>query len=318
MEEGTLLPAELPVRNGRVYHLDLAPHELASNVLVVGDPERVPFLSDEFLAERETDRCNRGLRTITGHVRETGQRVTITTSGMGAPSMEIVVNELVALNEFNLSTGRRKESFEPLTVVRVGTSGGLQADTEVGSLIVTDYGVGLDNTGLYYDAPLHDAECGLLERRVRSLIEETIPPDVRFRGRFHPYAVRADCRVRVALEREALHLGVPCRRGATVTSPGFFAEQGRSIGRVAPTVPNLADLMASVDTGIPGLKMENMEMEASILLHLMGAFGYRAGVVCVVINKRTEGTFLTDYREPVRKAALVALRAFRVLGPGTD
>jgi uridine phosphorylase len=314
MENGVFSPSELPLRDGRVYHLDLAPHELASNVLIVGDPERVPFLSDEFLTDREVDRGHRGLRTITGHVRETGQRVTITTSGMGTPSMEIVLNELVALNEFNFATRLRKESYEPLTVVRVGTSGGLQADTELGALIVTDYGVGLDNTGLYYDAPLPDTECGLLERRVRTLIEEALPQDVRFRGRFHPYGVRADCRVRVALEREALHLGVPCKRGVTVTSPGFFAEQGRKIGRVPPTVPALADRMASLDTGIPGLRVENMEMEASFLLHFLGGCGYRAGVVCAVINKHSDGTFLTAYRDTIRKAALVALRAFRALG----
>jgi uridine phosphorylase len=316
MENGAFTPTELPLRDGRVYHLDLAPHELAPNVLIVGDPDRVPFLADEFLVEREADRCHRGLRTITGHARETGQRITITTSGMGTPSMEIVLNELTALNEFDFVSRRRKDSFEPLTVVRVGTCGGLQPETELGTLIVTDYGIGLDNTGLYYDAPLPDSECGLLERRVRSSIDGALSKGVRFRGSFRPYAARADCRIRVALEREALHLGAPCKRGVTVTSPGFFAEQGRSIGRIPCTVPELADLLSSVDTGIPGLKMENMEMEASFFLHFLGAVGYRAGVICAVINKRYEGTFLTDYREHVHNAALVALRAFRALKSG--
>lgn len=318
MEKEEFSPSELPLRSGRVYHLDLAPDELARNVLLVGDPDRVPVLSDEFLAEREVDRCHRGLRTITGHARETGQRVTITTSGMGTSSTEIVLNELIALNEFDLDSRRRKESFNPLAIVRVGTCGGLQAETELGTLIVTDYGVGLDNTGLFYDAPLPDTECGLLERRTRTLIEEALSPDSRFRGKFHPYAVRADCRVRVALEREALHLGVPCKRGVTVTSPGFFTEQGRCICRVPASVPELANLMASLDTGITGLKVENMEMESSFLLHLLASCGYRAGVVCVVINKRQEGTFLTDYREGILNAARIAVRAFRSLEPGAE
>jgi len=318
MENGVFTPTELPLRDGRVYHLDLAPHELAPNVLIVGDPDRVPFFADEFLVEREADRCHRGLRTITGYARETGERITITTSGMGTPSMEIVLNELTALNEFDFVSRRRKDTFEPLTIVRVGTCGGLQPETELGTLIVTDYGIGLDNTGLYYNAPLPDSECGLLERRVRSSIDGALSEGGRFRGSFHPYAARADCRIRVALEREALHLGVPCKRGVTVTSPGFFAEQGRSIGRIPCSVPGLADLLSSVDTGISGLKMENMEMEASFFLHFLGAVGYRAGVICVVINKRYEGTFLADYREHVHNAALVALRAFRVLKNGTD
>lgn len=315
MENGAYTSAELPLRNGRVYHLDLAPGELAGYVIMVGDPDRVPFLADEFLVGRDIDRNHRGFRTITGIARETGQRVSITTSGIGAPSTEIVLNEIAALNELDFTARRRKKSFEPLTVVRVGTCGGLQPETELGTLIVTDYGVGLDNTGLFYDAPASDTACGVLERRVRSRIEEEIPEDARFRGRFFPYAARADARVRVALEREALHLGVPCKRGVTVTSPGFFAEQGRTIGRVSPTIPDLGEHLADVDTGIPGLKIENIEMEASIILHFLGAIGYRAGAICAVIDKRREGTFRTDYLDSIRDAARVTLRAFRVLHP---
>jgi len=315
MENGTFTAAELPLRNGRVYHLDLAPGELAGNVILVGDPGRVPFLADEFLVERDVDRSNRGFRTITGVDRETGQRVTVTTSGIGAPSTEIVLNELAALNELDFANGRRRDSFEPLTVVRVGTSGGLQPETELGTLIVTDYGVGLDNTGLFYDAPVPDSACALLERRVRSTMEEVISEDARFRGRFFPYAVRADVRVRVALEREALHLGIPCKRGVTITSPGFYAEQGRTVGRVSPTIPDLAEHLSGVDSGIAGLKFENMEMEASIILHLLGAMGYRAGAICAVIDKRGEGTFRTDYQDLMLDAARVALRAFQVLQP---
>lgn len=318
MEVGSYTQAELPLRKGRVYHLDLAPEELAANVIIVGDPERVPFLADELLGQREADRNHRGFRTITGIAAETGQRITITTSGIGTPSMEIVLNEITALNEIDFSTRRRKESFEPLTVVRVGTCGGLQPETELGTLIVTHYGIGLDNTGFFYDSPLPDDECGLLERRVRTCLEEAISDDARFRGRFYPYAVRADTRVRVALEREALHLGVPCKRGVTVTSPGFFAEQGRNVGRVSSTVPDMAELLTTVDTGIAGLKIENMEMEASFMLHFLGAIEYRAGVICAVIDKRFEGTFLTNYLDFIRDAARVAVRAFIVLRPARD
>ncbi|HEY6006747.1 MAG TPA: uridine phosphorylase, partial [Geobacteraceae bacterium] len=75
-----LSPDDLPVVNGRVYHLDLAPEELAQHVMVVGDPDRVPLLADEFLHEREVDRCHRGFRTITGVARETGLRVSLVTT----------------------------------------------------------------------------------------------------------------------------------------------------------------------------------------------------------------------------------------------
>jgi uridine phosphorylase len=315
MENGSFSAAELPLREGRVYHLDLLPEELADHVIVVGDPERVPFIADEFLERVEADRNHRGFRTITGYAREAGQRVTITTSGIGAPSMEIVVNELVALNEFDFSSRRRKESFEPLTVVRVGTCGGLQPETDLGTLIVTDYGIGLENTGLYYDSAYPDEDCRRLERRVRSAIEEGVFEEARFRGRISPYAVRADSRVRVALEREALHLGVPCKRGVTVTSSGFYVEQGRALVRMMPTAPDMIERLAAVDTGVAGLKIENMEMEASILLHILGAIGYHSGVICAVIDKKGEGSFRTDYQDSMRDAARIVLRAFRALQP---
>jgi uridine phosphorylase len=313
MENGAFSASELPLRNGRVYHLDLLPEELASHVIVVGDPERVPFFAGEFLESIDADRNHRGFRSITGFAREAGQRVTITTSGIGTPSLEIVLNELVALNEFDFSTRKRKESCEPLTVVRIGTCGGLQPETDLGTLIVTDYGIGLDTTGLFYDAVAPDEECRRLERRVRSSIDEGVGEDARFRGRFFPYAARADSRVRVALEREALHLGVPCKRGVTVTSPGFFVEQGRGVAHITPTVSDLVDRLSSVDTGIAGLKIENVEMEASILLHILGAIGYRAGVLCAIIDKRNEGAFRTEYLDSMRDAAQIVLRAFRVL-----
>lgn len=313
MEVGAFSASELPLRNGRVYHLDLLPEELASHVIVVGDPERVPFFAGEFLERIDADRNHRGFLTITGYAREAGQRVTITTSGIGTPSLEIVLNELVALNEIDFSTRKRKESCEPLTVVRIGTCGGLQPETDLGTLIVTDYGIGLDTTGLFYDAVAPDEECRRLERRVRSSIDEGVGDDARFRGRFFPYAARADSRVRVALEREALHLGVPCKRGVTVTSPGFFVEQGRGVAHITPTVSDLIDRLSSVDTGIAGLKIENVEMEASILLHILGAIGYRAGVLCAIVDKRNEGAFRTEYLESMRDAALIVLRAFRAL-----
>jgi uridine phosphorylase len=305
--------AELPIVNGRVYHLDLAPGEIAGNIILVGDPDRVPFIADEFLAGREVDRSHRGFRTITGCDRNSGQRVTIVTSGIGTPSTEIILNELVALNEIDFKTRCRKKDYTPLTVIRIGTCGGLQTDSELGTLIVTDYAVGLDNTGLFYDAPCNDSCCHLLEVRVREVLAATIGDGARFKAKISPYATRADTEVRVALEKEALHLGVRCKKGITVTSSGFFANEGRSVSRVAPTAPDICTHLAAIDTGNACLRIENMEMEASFLLHFMGAIGYRAGVITVIIDKRCDGTFIDDYLEHIRAAVQVTLQVFRSL-----
>lgn len=300
--------ADLPIVDGKVYHLDLRPEELAKDVIIVGDPERVPFIADEFLDSREIDRFHRGLRTITGRAKETGQRVSIVTSGMGTPSMEIVINEIVALNEIDFHKRTRKEEYDRITIIRVGTSGGVQPETDLGTLILTDYVVGLDNSGLFYNAPLPDERCKALEDRVREAVERAIPHDSRFKGTIFPYSSRAHQGVIEAMEREAKSLGVRCKRGITVSNSGFF-NQGRAISRIPITVPDIDGILSSVDTGIDVLKIENMEMEASFLLHFMGGLGYRAGVICPVIDKRREGTFIPQYTQQIRDAVKIAFGA---------
>lgn len=315
-DKGPFRQADLPLTDGRVYHLDLAPGELAGDVIIVGDPERVPLIAGEFFAVTEVDRSHRGFRTVTGRVRESGQRISLVTSGIGAPSLEIVLNELVALNEIDLATRTRKEAFEPLTVVRLGTSGGLQPDAWIGSLVVTECVVGLDNTALFYDIPAPDSVCAALEERVRKTLEAASVREARFRGRIFPYTARAHREVSAALEKAAAECGVPCRRGVTVSSPSFFAGEGRMVARVPATVSGLDDLLAPLDTGIAGVRFENVEMEAGFLLHFLGGIGYRAGVVCAVIDNRQAGTFVTRYRDTMLDAARVALRALGALRGG--
>lgn len=314
MADGPFSISDLPVRNGRVYHLDLAPGEIAENIIIVGDPDRVPFLADEFMAQRVADRNHRGFRSITGTAKGTSQKFSLITSGIGTASLEIVLNELMALNEIDFRTRKRKKKYRPLNVIRLGTSGGLQPDTELGTLVITDYVIGLDNTGLFYNASCPDSCCRLLEVRVREILASSVEPAARFKGRICPYAARAHPEVRVALEREALHLGVRCRKGITVSSSGFFANEGRRVSRINPTAPELVARLARMDTGIPGLKVENIEMEASFLLHFMGGVGYRAGVICAVIDKHCDGSMITDYLDHVRDAAQIALQVFESLG----
>lgn len=314
MKTASINSSDLPLVEGRVYHLNLEPEELAMDIIIVGDPERVPFIADEFLEKREVDRFHRGLRTMTGHVKGTGHRVSIVTSGMGTPSMEIVLNEIAALNEIDFRTLKRKEEYKTINIIRVGTSGGIQSDTELGTLIATDYVIGMDNTGLFYDAPYQDENCRMLEERVRNAIDGTIPHSSRFKGKIAPYAAKAHKDVVEALEREAERLGVRYKRGITVSNSGFFGNEGRGVSRVPLTVSDMDSVLARTDTGIPGLRFENMEMESSFLLHFMGALGYRAGVICPIIDNRREGTFMTQYNDHIRDAVTVALRSLETLG----
>jgi uridine phosphorylase len=113
------------------------------------------------------------------------------------------------------------------------------------------------------------------------------------------------------MARTAKKLGINYKLGITVSNAGFFANQGRDISRVPVTVPDIDSLLASVDTGFAGLNIENMEMEASFLLHFMGALNYRAGVICAVIDNRREDRFAEDYLPFIRDAVTVALKTLK-------
>lgn len=308
MREQPFHPPDLPIVDGRVYHLELAPGELAEDILIVGDPGRVDFIAQNFLKKIELRREHRGLKTITGYT-DWGQRVSVTTSGMGTPSLEIVINEVVALHEIDFERRERKEEIPWLNIIRVGTSGGLQPDTELGTLIITEYAVGLDNTGLFYNAPHPDDNCRILEDRVRKAVNGAVLEGSRFKGKIQPYASKAHPEVVKSLEESAKELGVMFRRGITVSNSGFFANQGRSVSRIPLSVPDIDVLISKTDSGVEGLRFENMEMEASFLLHFLYPLGHRAGVICPVIDKRPEERFLFNYQEKVREAVEVALRA---------
>lgn len=320
-----LTEADLPIdAKGRIYHLQITPDQLAPDILLVGDPGRTEFIARTFLNDLEVEQEHRGLVTVTGTSRVTGARAsiitplrtTVATSGMGTPSLEIVLNELVALNEIDFSKRAQKATFPRLHVIRVGTSGGLQASTRLGTSIITTYTVGMDNSGLFYETPCPDQTCARLERELAEAVANAAGPDSRFRGKIHPYVSRAEPAVTRALTQAAKDLGIPAKTGLTVSSSGFFAPQGRDISRLRPSSPDLDRMFSQFDPGLGGQRVENMEMEASFLLHFLGGLGHWGGAICPVIANRRDNTFDHEYLAAVEgatKAALLALAALSSL-----
>ncbi|MDY0227961.1 MAG: nucleoside phosphorylase [Desulfomicrobium apsheronum] len=319
--------ADLPIdAEGRIYHLQITPEQLAPDILLVGDPGRAEFIARTFLHDLEVEREHRGLVTATGTSCATGGRTTIisplrttvTTSGMGTPSLEIVLNELVALCEIDFATRTPKPLFPRLHIIRVGTSGGLHASTRLGTSIITVYALGMDNTGLFYETPCPDQTCARLERELAQVVEKAARPDSRFRGKIHPYVSRAEPAVVRALTQAAQELGVAARTGLTVSSSGFFAPQGRDISRLRPSTPELDRIFSEFDPGLDGLRVENMEMEASFLLHFLGGLGHWGGAICPVIANRRDNTFDHDYLTAIEGATKTALLALAALSTRRD
>jgi uridine phosphorylase len=311
-------PSDLPIEeDGRIYHLQIKPGQLAPDILIVGDPGRAEFIGSNFLHDIEFEHEHRGLVTVTGTSQVTGERATIisplktsvTTSGIGTPSLEIVVNELVALNEIDFETRTRKPDFPRLHILRVGTSGGLQASTALGTLIVTSYVIGMDSTGFFYELPYPDEICQRLEREIDRLVRKSMSEGSRFYGSIHPYVSRAEPALVDALLEAAANLGVPAKLGLTASASGFYAPQGRDINRVEPSIPDLDKILSDYDPKINGQHIENMEMEASFLIHFLGGLGYWAGAICPAIANRREDTFDLHYQEAIKNATKVALLA---------
>lgn len=310
--------SDLPVDDeGRIYHIQAKPEQLAPDILLVGDPKRAELIGHEFLFDIEFENEHRGLVTVTGTSDITGEQATIitpvrttaATSGIGTPSLEIVVSELVALNEIDFQTRTRKSEFPRLHIIRVGSSGGLQASTKIGTPIITTYAIGLDNAAIYYDAPHMDRTCQRVEGELYQLLNDHVNKDSRFHGMVHPYVTRADPTLVNAMVKASANLGVPVKTGLTASAPGFFAAQGRDIVRVPPTIPDLDKILSEYDPKIHNQRIENMEMEASFLIHYLGSQGYWAGAICSAIANRRADTFDHDYQESIRKSIRVALLA---------
>jgi uridine phosphorylase len=322
--------SDLPIDDdGRIYHLQIKQGQIAPDILLVGDPGRAEVIGSTFLRDLEVEHEHRGLVTVTGTAEITGEqatiispvRATVTTSGIGTPSLEIVVQELVALNEIDFETRTRRSDFPRLHVLRVGTSGGLQAATRLGTPIITSYAIGMDNTGLFYETACADEVCERLERELDDLVRRSMSAGSRFYGRIHPYVARAEPAIVDALLEASARLGVPTKLGLTVSNSGFFAPQGRDVARVKPSLPELDGILSEYDPRVGGQRVENMEMEASFLIHFLGGLGHWAGAICPIIAHRRDNTFDHHYQEAVKnstKVALLALASARSRSPVGD
>ncbi len=310
--------SDLPIdEEGRIYHLQIKPEQLAPNILIVGDPGRTEMIGETFLRDIQVEHEHRGLVTITGTSDITGEpatiispiKTTVTTSGMGTPSLEIVVQELAALNEIDFETRSPKTHFQKLQIIRVGTCGGIQKSTELGTPIITSYAVGMDNTGLFYETPYPDDTCARLEKELDHLIKNSMDKNSRHYGKIHPYVSRAEPLIVNALTKASKQLGIASKVGLTVSCSGFFAPQGRNVARVQPSLPDIDRILSDYDPQLDGQRIENMEMETSFLTHFAGGLGYGVGSICTTIANRREDSFYQDYQNAVAKSIKIALLA---------
>lgn len=274
--------------DGSIFHLHLLPGEIADQVIIVGDPGRVEMIG-QMLDSVRVRKSNREFSTITGSYRD--MEITIISSGIGTDNIDIVVNELDALANIDLSTGVIAEEPRSLSFIRLGTAGGLQKDIPVGSFIATAKAVGFDGVLHFYEG----YEWCLDHLLADALASHLEWPD----ALAYPYVVDADASL---MEKVAAGMN----RGITISSPGFYGPQGRRL-RLEPFDSELNENITSFR--FRGERITNYEMESSAIYGLAKLLNHKALTICVVIGNRVTGEFLTDYKPAIRSLAQQVLDA---------
>ncbi|WP_262280074.1 nucleoside phosphorylase [Hallella absiana] len=274
----TIFPdSELVINSdGSIFHLHLKPEQLAEKVILVGDPGRVNLVASHF-DTKECETSNREFHTITGNYK--GKRITALSTGIGCDNIDIVMNELDALANIDFSSRTEKSAHRTLTLVRVGTCGGLQPNTPTGTYIASVKSIGFDGLLNFY-AGRDEASDLQLEKAFK----EHVGWDLKMGN---PYVATADPQLINTIAANDMVKGI------TIACGGFFGPQGRRL-RLPLMVPDLNEKIESFEYN--GLKVNNFEMESSALAGLATLMGHKAMTCCMVIANRRAKKMETNYK----------------------
>lgn len=270
-------PSELIINSdGSIFHLHLKPEHLADKIILVGDPGRVEAIAAHF-DTRECNISNREFNTVTGTFQ--GKRITVLSTGIGTDNIDIVVNELDALANIDLVTRTEKPEFRQLTMVRIGTCGGMQPDIPLGSSLISEKSIGFDGMLNFYEG----------RDKVSDLaFEEALKKHLNWNKQLAaPYVVNADAELVNRIGQNDMI------RGVTISANGFYGPQGRVL-RIGLADPELNDKIESFR--FDKFKITNYEMEGSAIAGLSLLMGHKAMTVCTVIANRRVEAANTDYK----------------------
>ena len=280
MEKRYFAPSELIINpDGSIFHLHLKPEHLADKVILVGDPGRVALVASHF-ENIENEVESREFHTITGTYQ--GKRITVQSTGIGCDNIDIVMNELDALANIDFATRTERDTHRALTLVRVGTCGGLQPNTPVGTFVASVKSIGFDGLLNFY-AGRDEATDTDFEKEFKRQVEWNDAIG-------NPYVANNDPQL---VERIA---GTDMVRGVTIACGGFFGPQGRRL-RLPLSDPVL--ILKIEQFEYKGLRVTNSEMESSALAGLSTLMGHHAMTCCMVIANRLAGEANAGYKNTI-------------------
>ena len=278
MEMDRIKESELIINtDGSIYHLNLKPGDIAENVILVGDPGRVPKVSKYF---DEVFKISQNREIVAHTGKFNGRNISVISTGMGTDNIDIIMNELDALVNIDFETRQIKSKLTSLNIVRLGTSGAIQADIPLNIPAVSTHGLGMDGLLKFYASQdvIHPE---LSEEFIR---QTSWHPDLPY-----PYFVACS-------DKLLQKVGHGLLSGITATAPGFYGPQGRVL-RIGLNHPDLMDKMQKFS--INDQRIINFEMETSALYGLGKLLGHNTLTVCAVIANRALNTYSSNYHPAI-------------------
>lgn len=282
-----IAPSELIINaDGSIFHLHLHPEQLADTVILVGDPARVEMIVKHFDSV-ECRASNREFNSATGYYK--GKRMTVLSTGIGIGNIDISMTELDALANVDFTTRTVKEQLRQLTILRLGTSGALQPDIEVGDVVFAHTSLGFDGLLSYYAGRNEVCDMELEQAFIKHMAWNPAMP--------RPYFVDASRELWEAFKESTIE-------GITIASPGFYAPQGRWV-RLKPADEQMNAKIEAFRYG--SRRITNYEMEGSAIAGLAALMGHRAATMCTIIAQRIAKSANTDYKPFVERMIIMAL-----------
>lgn len=271
--------------DGSIYHLNLLPEDIADTVITVGDLDRVAEVS-KYFDSIEVKKGKREFITHTGYIGK--KRITVLSTGIGTDNIDIVFNELDALVNIDFETREVKKELKSLDIIRIGTSGAVQEDIPMGTILASSFGLGFDALMHYYIHEISGDEHSILD---------SIKSHFSHIKNLHPYLTAAD-------QNLLLTIGKGMEQGITITAPGFYAPQGRQV-RAKNAVPNFINLLNTFEQGKH--RITNLEMETAGIYALAKTLGHKALSVNAILASRVKFEFSSEPNKIVEKAIKMVL-----------
>ncbi|MCL2072747.1 MAG: nucleoside phosphorylase [Marinilabiliaceae bacterium] len=276
--------------DGSIFHLNMKPYELASNVILVGDPDRVKMISSYF-EDILFEGKNREFVWKTGLYKK--RHFTVLSTGIGTDNIDIVLTEIDALVNVDFESRTIKKEKKSLNFVRIGTSGALQENIPVDSWLISEKAIGFDGLLNYYDGRNNVCDLEFEQNFTQSVNwNEKLPA---------PYVIDADKSLISKL------ISNKTIKGVTISASGFYGPQGRVV-RIPLAQPNLNNNISSFEH--KGMKITNYEMECSAIYGLSALLGHKAATICLIIANRLAGTFSKNYKSEMKKLVEHVLNSF--------